>query len=66
MKPTKFKLIMNNDSKEFEEEINEALKDGFNFLGEYSIKEGVFIQPMVKVEMIMPAPVPQAEKKGNK
>lgn len=62
MKPTEYKLIVNDDVEEFAEEVTEALKENFSFLGDIKIEDKAFIQPMVKVEM--PA-VPQTITKDN-
>lgn len=69
MKPIDFKLIVNDDAVEFEAEVNNALKDGYNFLDQMKIKDNVFIYAMIKVEPITPVAIPatkNSEKKGDK
>lgn len=66
MKPTEFKIISNNEIDKFEDEVNDLLKKDFAFLGDMRIEEGVFIQPMVKVEQIQPVTMPLPVKKDEK
>lgn len=66
MKPTKFELVMADDVVEFQERINELLKEGYIFIGDLRIENGVFIYGMIKMEQVMQAPVPEMPAKSTK
>lgn len=66
MKPTKFKLVAENEIDKLEEEVNKLLAEDFAFLGDLRIEGDVFIQPMVKVEQIQPVSMPLPLKTDKK
>lgn len=63
MKPTDFKLILNDDAIKFAEEINELLAEGYSFYDNLKIENGAFVQALVKVEPIMQVKVDSKETK---
>lgn len=62
MKPVDFKLIANDDTQQLEDQVNQALKDGYNFMGEMKHIGNILLMPMVKVERIVAVQSPEAPK----
>ena len=70
MKPAEYIMVIKDDPKEFEDQINSLLKEGYVFFGDLHQEGKMYMREMLKpapmAPMQMPVPRPANLKKGDK